>query len=864
MSGPEFLNERTCQEAAQWYLDQGLRPIPWEIRGGTKVAAVDGFTYKDYCEASPGTIKRIIDRWQADWQVGLALAEPGGIFAVDVDSFDELRDFEEAYTRLPQDTWISTSGREDGGEHYLLRRSKMLNEWPRHGKFSREWMHLEVISNGLLAVPPSTHPSGRKYLWTGGESSPVECSAILAFWFNERQTKRGIAGAEVTIAGTANPPGRLELTGGVIPEGARNSALVSLAGSYRYVGHSADDIFRILQLVNERHCSPPVPDSELESIANWAAQKATGDFTPLGDDRQAAMAWVDQLEKQGKEFFEEEKEDTEETDSGDPRLPRTREAWKSIILRSAINGRKIKKDAPEILPKCDLEVAEFIDRRYRRSLTYIESDRIWRLWNGKTHAVGEQSSPAQIIIDFAKAYNESLGNIRDKFISDHTAKSGDAAEAAEAYKKVWGRHEKYREGIMNDPVQTRVLSQLKKRKSIAVTPDYFLKHADMPYWLNFENGTFDVREGELRPHNRDDRITTLVRRTLNMDLAKKPLQEVAPKFWGLLWRMCGAPGEISETRHRARASAVWRWSGYQCHGSNPEKKMAIFEGASNIGKNQLEEILADLLGPELAHRSSSAKLLVKTRGERHDSISNILIGRRMVLVNELSEQQVLDDQQILVLVNPEGTMVDLRHLHHDSVASEVTWKITVTTNQLARAELTPQVTNRLLILPLSSIEVPKEEQYDVKREIMEEEADAVLAHLVLEWVTWYQTWKSRRTGLIIPPDAIERLQQYRDENEHPAVQFIAERCRIAESAFVTHTTIWRMCEAYYKDQHSDLPTRYTGGRRKLFAVLDETTDVERVFQPNKRLRGFRGIEVLPPEDGSREQMNIWDTWTGNR
>lgn len=847
MPGPECINDVTCQEAALWYHQNGLRPIPWTIRDGTKVASVTGFTYQDYTKAPSGVIEGIIRKWEPDWQVGLALSEPGNFFAIDVDSFEELHEFEEAHGILPRDTWIGTSGREDGGEHYLVRRSKLLNEWPRHGKFSQAWQHLEVIANGLLAAPPSMHPSGRKYRWSSGDVQPAECPSQLAFWLNERQTRRGVGGTETTVSGAHNPPGRLELTGGVLPQGSRNSALVSLAGSYRYMGHEEAAILSRLRIDNDDYCQPPVPDHEVVAIANWVARKPASDYTPLGDDRLAAFAWVETLEEEKK---------TQES-----RIPVTAEQWRNI-LRIVAGGKAVKRDAAEILPRSDLKVAEFMEKYYYGNLTYGERDKQWRLWNGKAHIAREESAAASLVMSYAEGYRLALESIKERFISDQVAQTGDRAEAYESYKKVWGKHRAYRDGIMNDPVQTRVLRQLKKRERISVNGDYFFQNRDAPYLLNFENGTFDVRTGALRPHNRDDRLTSIIRRTLDISLAQKPLQEVAPKFWQLIWRMCGAAGEVSDTRQKARAASAWRWSGYQCHGSNPEKKMAIFEGASNIGKNQLEEIIAELLGPELAHTSSSARLLIKTRNDRHDSISNVLMGRRMVVVNELSENQFLDEQQVLVLVNPEGTMVDLRHLHHDSIATAVTWKITVTTNQLAKADLTPQVINRLLILPLSNVQIPKEEQFDIKREILEQEADAVLAHLVAEWHEWYKTWKSKSTGLLIPPDAVERLSQYQDDNEHPAAQFIAERCRLDDKAFITHTSIWRMCEAYYKDQHSDHPTRYTGGRRKLFSILDETPGVVRIFQPNRRLKGFQGIDVLPPENGSKEQQMIWDSWTG--
>ncbi len=78
---------------------------------------------------------------------------------------------------------------------------------------------------------------------------------------------------------------------------------------------------------------------------------------------------------------------------------------------------------------------------------------------------------------------------------------------------------------------------------------------------------------------------------------------------------------------------------------------------------------------------------------------------------------------------------------------------------------------------------------------------------------------------------------------HPSKQFVEERCVISPDFYITHTDLWKACRKYYQEEHSDIPARNHGGRRRLFATLDRTDGVARVNQPNGRLKGFRGIDL---------------------
>lgn len=52
-----------------------------------------------------------------------------------------------------------------------------------------------------------------------------------------------------------------------IPDGNRNISLTSLAGALHNTGYTPMQIYQELQRVNDEVCKPPLPDRELQIIA---------------------------------------------------------------------------------------------------------------------------------------------------------------------------------------------------------------------------------------------------------------------------------------------------------------------------------------------------------------------------------------------------------------------------------------------------------------------------------------------------------------------------------------------------------------------------------------------------------------------
>jgi hypothetical protein len=92
---------------------------------------------------------------------------------------------------------------------------------------------------------------------------------------------------------------------GQIPEGKRNAALHSLAGTFRKRGMPRDEILHSLRYTNANRCVPPLDDAELVTIANSAAgYPATlpAEEFPIAPKEPKTIHYVDALRALGWEF----------------------------------------------------------------------------------------------------------------------------------------------------------------------------------------------------------------------------------------------------------------------------------------------------------------------------------------------------------------------------------------------------------------------------------------------------------------------------------------------------------------------------------------------------------------------------------
>ena len=222
--------------------------------------------------AHPDLIHRWWERWP-DANVAVATGTKSGFWALDVDGEEgeqTLRDLEQAHGPLPDTIESKTGG---GGRHLLF----VMAGVPVRNKV-RFAPGLDTRSDGgMIVVDPSTHVSGNEYAWeASSHPEDVDIRAAPA-WLIDL----------VTQDPSKRDGKQAEPVADRIPEGKRNAALTSLAGSMRHRGMTEDEILIALRGVNRNRCEPPLDEDELATIAKSVAGYEPAE-TDGGHDRRSA------------------------------------------------------------------------------------------------------------------------------------------------------------------------------------------------------------------------------------------------------------------------------------------------------------------------------------------------------------------------------------------------------------------------------------------------------------------------------------------------------------------------------------------------------------------------------------------------
>jgi hypothetical protein len=241
----------TLRLAAQQILDKGKSIIPV---GRDKRPLLN---WQEFQTRKP--TKMEVEGWFDRWpeaNIAMPTGALNGVVVIDCDSDDANRRFLEV---CPAATKTLTAKTPRGFHYYFQHEEGVRND---AGRKLGEGIDIRG-DGGYVLVPPSVLDSGHGYHWNY-LATPV-------------QLPRKVADAIVKVLD--QPPGlRSDTTGvpdGAIHKGGRNQHLTKVAGSQRRLGLGFDAILACLREVNEKQCIPPLPESELVTIAG-----SVGRYTP--------------------------------------------------------------------------------------------------------------------------------------------------------------------------------------------------------------------------------------------------------------------------------------------------------------------------------------------------------------------------------------------------------------------------------------------------------------------------------------------------------------------------------------------------------------------------------------------------------
>ena len=355
------------------------------------------------------------------------------------------------------------------------------------------------------------------------------------------------------------------------------------------------------------------------------------------------------------------------------------------------------------------------------------------------------------------------------------------------------------------PKIANAISLAEVHPRIAVQADVF----DVDPWLfNTNNGTTDLRTGELRPHRRDDLLTKLS--PVDYDPSAS-----APVFAAFLNRIFDGDADL--------IGFVQRFAGYSLSGATSAQCFVLLYGGGANGKSTLLELLAYVLGDYASN--TSADVLMQASGRGPDNDVARLRGARFVTASESGEGRRLDEERVKRLTG--GDRITARFLYREHFEFVPAFKLWLATNSRPEIRGTDYAIWRRVRLVPFNVTIPPAEQDPQLPAKLRSEASGVLSWAVEGCLEW------QRNGLR-PPSAVTAATDDYRADQNVVGRFIAECCTALPQASVKTNVLYAAFSRWCRDSGEDaLSSKAFGSRLK--------TDGR--FTPGRGNRGrfWRGI-----------------------
>lgn len=417
--------------------------------------------------------------------------------------------------------------------------------------------------------------------------------------------------------------------------------------------------------------------------------------------------------------------------------------------------------------------------QYGNIACYVSSEDKWYIWDGR---IWKPDLSNQIEV-FAQNTAKSIFN-EAKHISDAKYRSD---------LEKWGR------ASLNHARYTKMLKAASTH--LPVSLDQF----DTNKWLlGVENGTIDLKTGELISPRRDDRITKMC------NVKYEP--EARSQLWlSFIDRIFNGNADL--------ISYVQKMVGYCLTGDVSEKCFFILLGESgDNGKSVLMNVLMWLLGDYAIDMPIDSLLQRKPGASSNDLVR--LKGSRLISCSEANRQYFFDEALVKRLTGSDP--ITARALYKEYVTFTPEGKILIATNRVPRFDKTDTAfDNRVRMIPFD-VTIPKEEQDPNLFDKLMEESAGILAWAVEGCLLW------QREGLGNVPTMNEsNIEVLRRSSMD---DFIKTGCDVGESYY---------CKSY------DLYTAYLGYHE---AINDGTAPIS--FSTFGVELGKHGIAYSHHRDGN--------------
>lgn len=287
-----------------------------------------------------------------------------------------------------------------------------------------------------------------------------------------------------------------------------------------------------------------------------------------------------------------------------------------------------------------------------------------------------------------------------------------------------------------------------------------------PMLFNVENGTLDLRTGELKGHRREDFISKLA--PVNYDVNAS-----CPKWLSFLERIMDNNTNLIDFLQRA--------VGYALTSDVGEQALFFLYGTGANGKTVFLETIKGMLGDYA--KEAEPEILIQKHNEAHPTGVADLLGARFVATTEVGEGRRMNETKVKQLTG--GDRLKARFMRQDFFEFYPTHKIFLAANHKPIIKGTDYAIWRRIKLVPFEITIPEKERIPFVKMLatLKAEWPGILAWAVQGCIKW------QTQGLGTPTEVTRATQAYRKEMDIVG-DFLEEHCIIDVNAKAKASTLY--------------------------------------------------------------------------
>jgi putative DNA primase/helicase len=411
-----------------------------------------------------------------------------------------------------------------------------------------------------------------------------------------------------------------------------------------------------------------------------------------------------------------------------------------VKVSDDFTGAAERNDPLPYEPTTELGYANRLVHVYGDRLRYVPPWRRWLVWDGRRWAYDDSGQARRWMKTIARRITTDAMAIVDETkrkAALNLARRGESSAGVAGALELASTHE-----------------------LIAVTP----KELDAdPFLLNLQNGTFDLRTLQLRPHDPADLLTKLAGAAYD------------PAASGAEWRKFLERVQPDE----AMRAYLGRLTGQALDGRVTEHVLPINYGDGANGKGTFHEVILHALGDYAA--PADPELLTARTFDAHPTGTADLFGLRLAFLQETDAGRRLAEATVKRLTG--GERLKARRMREDFWSFDPSHTFMMFTNHKPIVTGTDEgIWRRLRLVPWN-VKIPSDEQDGELADRLKLEADAVLAWLV----DGYRNW--REHGLVDPDPVVAATTAYRAESDTLG-RFLTDRCLLMAAAHVRSSELF--------------------------------------------------------------------------